>query len=284
MPAIHKALITAAGPRQNTLPLQRLVDRDGVEKSALQMIIEEVLAAGIESVGIVIRPGDESAYRMAAGTHADRLCFLVQQEPRGYADAILCGRDFAEDQPVLHLVGDHLYLSRTASRCAQQLVEVAVREQCVVSAVQPTRETMLPHFGAVGATRLPQQDHLYEVHRVVEKPTPTLAEQELSVSGLRSGYYLCFFGMHVLHGQVFRLLESAIAHRPGKATLADALDDLAGKERYLACDLEGTRFNLGVQYGLLWTQLGLSLAGVDRERVLADLVELMAVQASGRLR
>ena len=45
MPAIHKALITAAGPRQNTLPLQRLVDRDGVEKSALQMIIEEVLAA-----------------------------------------------------------------------------------------------------------------------------------------------------------------------------------------------------------------------------------------------
>jgi UTP--glucose-1-phosphate uridylyltransferase len=80
------------------------------------------------------------------------------------------------------------------------------------------------------------------------------------------------------------LLESALAHRPGIATLADALDDLAGKERYLACDLEGTRFNLGVQYGLLWTQLGLSLAGVDRERVLADLVELMAVQASGRLR
>ncbi|MFM8328487.1 MAG: UTP--glucose-1-phosphate uridylyltransferase, partial [Pirellulaceae bacterium] len=89
MPAIHKALITAAGPRQNTLPLQRLVDRDGVEKSALQMIIEEVLAAGIESVGIVIRPGDEAPYRMAAGTHADRLCFLVQQEPRGSAAAIL---------------------------------------------------------------------------------------------------------------------------------------------------------------------------------------------------
>ncbi|MFY7969586.1 MAG: hypothetical protein ACOVNV_10865, partial [Pirellulaceae bacterium] len=54
MPAIHKALITAAGPRQNTLPLQRLVDRDGVEKSALQMIIEEVLAAGIESVHVPI--------------------------------------------------------------------------------------------------------------------------------------------------------------------------------------------------------------------------------------
>jgi len=32
---------------------------------------------------------------------------------------------------------------------------------------------------------------------VIEKPTPTVAEQQLLV-GLGAGYYLCFFGMHVL--------------------------------------------------------------------------------------
>ncbi len=56
---IQKALITAAGPGQNALPLQRLVDRDGIEKTALEMIIEEVDAAGIDSIAIVIRPGDK---------------------------------------------------------------------------------------------------------------------------------------------------------------------------------------------------------------------------------
>ena len=40
---IKKAIITAAGKSQRTLPLQTLVDRDGNQKTALQIIIEEVL-------------------------------------------------------------------------------------------------------------------------------------------------------------------------------------------------------------------------------------------------
>ena len=60
---ITKALITAAGKHQRTLPLQSLVDRDGTSKTALAIIIEEILRAGIERIGIVISPGDEAAYR-----------------------------------------------------------------------------------------------------------------------------------------------------------------------------------------------------------------------------
>ena len=33
--------------------------------------------------------------------------------------------------------------------------------------------------------------------RVIE-PTPSVAEQQLTVPGLRAGFYLCFFGVHVL--------------------------------------------------------------------------------------
>ncbi len=103
---IYKAVITAAGPGQTSLPLQRLVDRDGIDKSALEMIIEEVDAAGIESVAIVIRPGDEEAYAVAAGKYVDRVNFIPQVEPRGYGDALLRAKAFAGDDSFLHLVGD----------------------------------------------------------------------------------------------------------------------------------------------------------------------------------
>lgn len=73
---IRKALITAAGRSQRTLPLQSLVDRDGTSKPALAIIIEEALAAGVEEIGVVISPGDEAAYRTAAGPHARRLAFV----------------------------------------------------------------------------------------------------------------------------------------------------------------------------------------------------------------
>ncbi len=129
---ISKAVITAAGPGQNTLPLQRLVDRDGIEKSALELIIEEVVEAGIEQIGIVIREGDQAAYTSAAGALVDRLQFLVQKQPRGYGDAILCSEKFAAQENVLHLVGDHIFLSYSSRRCAQQLLDVA-RAEGVVS-------------------------------------------------------------------------------------------------------------------------------------------------------
>ena len=267
---INKALITAAGPGQSALPLQRLVDRDGVEKTALEMILGKVAKAGIESVAIVISPGNENAYRHAAGGFIDRLTFVTQSKPTGYGQAILCARSFLGDAPFLHLVGDHLYLSSQKKGCVKQLIEVATIEGCSVSGVQATRETMLPYFGAIGGLRLPQTERLYEVKRVIEKPTPTMAEQELTIAGFRSGTYLCFFGMHVLTYTTLEILERLVANENR------ALNELANRERYLACEIQGQRYNIGVKYGLLNTQLALSLSGVDRDRVLSDMVELLA--------
>ncbi|MCU0721742.1 MAG: sugar phosphate nucleotidyltransferase [Pirellula sp.] len=275
---IRKALITAAGPGQGALPLQRLVDRDGAEKTALEMIIEEVDAAGIESIGIVISPGNEDAYRKAAGPYIDRLTFVIQETASGYGQALLCAKDFIGDSPFLHLVGDHLYLSNSGKRCAQQLIEVAEREECSVSAVYPTKEKMLPYFGAIGGQRLPQTDRLYSVKKVIEKPTPTLAEQELTIAGFRSGIYLCFFGIHVLTPIVLQILEELVSKSKRPVPLAEALQELASRERYLGCEIEGQRYNIGIKYGLLNTQLALSLSGVDRDQVLSDMIELLAVR------
>ena len=151
---ITKAVITAAGRNQRTLPLQTLIDRDGDQKSVLGIIVEEALRAGVENICVVVCPGDEAAYRSAAGEHADRLQFVAQEEARGYGHALYCARDFVAGEPFLHMVGDHIYLSDAAQGCAQQLVETAVSQSCAVSGVQATRESQLPYFGAVGGQRV----------------------------------------------------------------------------------------------------------------------------------
>jgi UTP--glucose-1-phosphate uridylyltransferase len=275
---VRKAIITAAGRGQRALPLQTLVDRDGTEKSALEIIIEEVLAAGIDEIGLVIAPGDAAAYAAAAGKHAVHLSFIEQAAPRGYGHALSLARPFVGGEPFLHLVSDHLHTSSGPLRCAQQVVEQARREGCSISAVQATRETMLPYYGAVGGHRVARRTDLYEVETVLEKPTPTEAEQTLIVPGLRAGHYLCFFGIHVFTPAVLDLLAALIDSTPPDATvqLSPALARLAARERYLALEVEGRRYNIGVKYGLLVAQLALALGGVEREHVLTQLLELLA--------
>ena len=279
---IKKAVITAAGKNQRMLPLQTLVDRDGTAKTALCIIIEEVLQAGVEEIALVIAPGDQAAYAAAAGSHAGRLQFIEQAQPLGYGHAVFLARSFTAGQPFLLLVGDHLYLSKTAKRCAQQLVEVAGEQKCAVSAVQATPEGKLPYYGAVGGRLVAGAGTIYEISEVLEKPTPTEAEQRLMVPGLRAGHYLCFFGMHVLTPSVMDLLGELVAKNEGEGgiSLTAALTQLARRERYLAHEVAGRRYDIGLKYGLLTAQLALALDGQDRDEVLAGLVELLAVRAT----
>ncbi len=277
---ITSAVITAASKEQRTLPLQTLVDRDGTEKSVLSIIIEETIRAGIEEICIVVSPGDEKPYAQVAGDHAGRLHFVHQKEPLGYGHAVNCARDFAGDTPVLHLVGDHLNISRTEEGCAQKLVQVAEAEECTVSAVQATHESQLPFYGTVGGRRVQGRKDLYRIETVIEKPTPTEAEQNLIVPGLRSSHYLCFFGIHVLTPAVFEILEKKITEvaSPKNITLSDALAELAKREQYLAFEHPGWRYDIGAKYGLLTAQLALALSGKDRDAVLSTLLELLTLR------
>ncbi len=275
---ITNAIITAAGPEQSQLPLQTVVDRTGAVRTALELLLDEVVGAGIEKVAIVIRPGKADAYRVAAGDQAERITFFEQDNPRGYGDALLRARSFANDEPFLHLVSDHLYVSRNGNSCAKQLLEVAGREQCSVSAIQATRENQLAYFGAIGGSPVPRHSGLFEVTKVLEKPTPTVAEQQLIVAGQRAGHYLCLFGMHVLTPHVFELLDESVSQlQEGQyANLSQALNRLSQSQRYLASELNGVRYNIGEKYGLLIAQLAIALSGDERDRVLIELLELFA--------
>jgi len=282
---VTRAVITAAGRSQRTLPLQTLIDSDGAEKSVLCILIEEVLRAGVEEICFVVRPGDDGPYGQEAAKYGGRISFVHQEEPLGYGHAVYCAREFVGNAPFLHLVGDHLYVSHSADGCAQRLVQVAQREACSISAVQATRENYLPYFGAVGGQRVRERADLYRVECVIEKPTPTIAEQRLLVPGLRAGHYLCFFGMHVLMPAVFEILEEHIKERGGKkgVTLADALSDLAEREQYLALEMHDRRYDIGVRYGLMTAQLALALNGRDRDMVLTRLLELLVGRELGQV-
>jgi UTP--glucose-1-phosphate uridylyltransferase len=273
---IQKAVITAAGQNQRTLPLQTLIDRDGREKPVLSILIEQALAAKIEEICVVVWPGDESRYAQAAGKYAASVRFIPQAQPLGYGHAIYCAREFTGSHAFLHMVGDHLYVSAASKPSAVRLVELAEAEECSVSGVQPTRESLLPRFGAVAGRRMSGRQGLYRVETVIEKPTPTEAEQRLMVPGIRAGYYLCFFGVHVLTPAVMDLLGRMLASANSPITLSAALAELARHEQYLALEEDGRRYDLGARYGLLTAQLALALSGQDRAQVLTQLLELLA--------
>ena len=273
---IRKAVITAAGESHSNLPLQTVVDRQGNSRTVLGITLDEVVDAGIEEVAIVVRPGQSEPYLSAAGSQASRLIFCEQDAPRGYGDAILRASDFLEEEPFLHLVSDHLYVSRTDKSCASQLIDVAEKYECSVSAIQPTRENEVIHFGTVGGSPLPQVDNVYDVSKVVEKPTPTIAEQELVVAGQRAGYYLCMFGMHVLTPSLMSILRQKLESTDGAIDLSSSLNELSQAERYHAFEVDGARYDISYKYGLLIAQLAISLSGDDRDLVLTELVNLLA--------
>ena len=274
---IRKALVTAANPRQRTLPLQTLIDPRGEPKTALQIVLEEAAGAGIEEFCVIVCPGDEAAYAEASGALRPQIRFIAQPEPRGYGHAILCGREFIGEEPFLHLVGDHLHVSQGKTSCARQLLDIAAAENASVSAVQPTRESQITSYGAIGGRLVGGEQPVYQIEAVLEKPTPSVAEQQLIVPGLRAGFYLCFFGLHVLGAEIFSLLDEQRAAAPDKNLgLSPALHALASRQRYLAFSVAGRRYDIGAPYGLLFAQLALSLSGRERDHVLTQLVELLA--------
>ncbi|MBL9207478.1 MAG: UTP--glucose-1-phosphate uridylyltransferase [Opitutaceae bacterium] len=280
---IHHALITAAGPDARRLPLQSLYDRTGSWKPAIAIQIDEILAAGVEQVGVVIRPGDREAYATVLSGFGEAVTLIEQSQPSGYGHAVLCGRAFTQGASFLLQESDHLYVNGSADSCTLQLLAVAEAESCSVSAVQSTPESQLRYYGTVAGTLLPGRRGVYQIDHVIEKPTPTLAEQTCVVPGLRSGHYLCFFGMHVLTPTVFTLLAAEWEANPNaRLGLSPALSALASRESYVATELSGRRADLEAPFGVFRAQLALGLNGPARDEVLALLAEELALDAATR--
>lgn len=83
---------------------------------AVEHVARECSASGITDLMIVIAPGKqtiEAHFARRAGTAGlpERIVFTVQREPRGLADAIRLGRDFALHGPIAVALPDNLFVA-----------------------------------------------------------------------------------------------------------------------------------------------------------------------------
>lgn len=316
MSIVRKAVITEAGRGTRQFPATRsiqkemlpLVDRDGVTKPTIQIIIEECLASGIEDICIVVSPGGAKPFKDHfsrlrdderkifkgkewALAQADtlrrieeRITYVEQATPEGYGHAVYQAKGFVGDEPFLLLLGDHVYISNSKKRCAQQVMDTYAVTKCAVSAVQQTPDDHLHLFGTVKGTRLGQGDPpIYDVEQIMEKPSIDFAAEHLQTPGVKRGYYLCFFGMHVFPPSLFDCLAHHIDNNireKGEIQLTSSQEMLRSQERYVAVETSGERLDMGVPLGYIETQTALALSGIDRTEVLATLLRQVAKSAA----
>ncbi len=309
---VRKAVITAAGrgtrmyPATSTVQKEMLplMDRDGVVKPAIQIIIEEALSSGIEEICLVVNKhnraqieqhfqplsseeirqfkGKDWALLQSARLQSIASCLtLVEQPvPDGYGHAVWCARDFAAGEPFLLMLGDHIYTSGSTVRCARQCLDVFERTGASLSAVQQTPSELLHLFGTVRGKLVSESPRTYDIDRIVEKPAQEFAEQHLRAEGLQWGMYLCFFGMHVFNPSICDALQFAIDHdlrEKGEFQLTSAQERVRESgEQYLAFEAVGDRHDIGIPFGYAQTQAALALSSVFREQMLSGLVRTLA--------
>ncbi|NLE02985.1 MAG: nucleotidyl transferase [Fibrobacter sp.] len=309
---IRKAVITAAARGERLYPVSDtvqksmlpIIDTDGINKPLIQIIAEEAFSSGIEEVCIICAPGDEKKYvESFKSLHSsllkaykdhdwavqqakniqnllERCSFKVQKEPRGYGDAVYQAREFVKDEAFLLLLGDYLYVSDDRTKnCARQLIEIATREDCSVSAVNPTIEHLISRYGTLTGKSVSTYNGVYQIDKIIEKPSISQAEMELQTPGLRAGYYLCFFGMHVFKPVIFDFLEKAVCSGEDNILLTPSQQELAVKENYLALEMKGTRYDTSKRFGIMQAQIALSLAGCTKNEALTSIVQILAESA-----
>ncbi|MGI4791177.1 MAG: sugar phosphate nucleotidyltransferase [Janthinobacterium lividum] len=294
MTHIQKGVITAAGRGTRQYPASRtvqkelfpLVDVDGFAKPTVQIIAEELFASGLEEICIIANPTNIEPMRRhfldpppaslsgkkwaeplseTLADLADRLTFVVQEQQDGYGHAVFQARDWVGDEPFLITLGDHIYLSETETPCTRQVMDVFAQHGASVSSVTYAPEAELYRYGTLAARLLPEsQPPVYEITALVEKPTIEYAQSHLRTTGVPEGQYLVHFGIHAFTPTIFDCLAHLIQHdsrQHGEIQLTSAQLLLLERERYLACEVEGIRCDMGIPEGLIETQIALALRG-----------------------
>jgi UTP--glucose-1-phosphate uridylyltransferase len=194
-------------------------------------------------------------------------------------------RQFVGDEPFLLMLGDHIYLSAQQRNCAAQLIDhYNAASFQAMSAVQPTPSHLLHLFGTLKGKPVEGQEGLYQTQAIMEKPDPDYAQQHLRSPGLPAGQYLCHFGMHVFPAAIFDALEYHIKNdirEKGEIQLTSSQEYMRTellKESYGACAIQGKRYDTGIPYGLMESQIALALAGRHRSEIVEAIARLLAEQ------
>ena len=266
-----KALIPAAGHGTRFLPVTRVVPKEMLPigaKPALQLIVEEALAAGADEVVIVISPEKEIIRRYFEGDPelASRIRWAFQAEQKGLGHAVLQAADMLADEqgPVLVLLGDAL-VSGEAPSGAMAEISRACGGASVVGLEEGPLERV-SRYGIVkglngsnglkglnapnGVNGLKDLDRIVKIEDLVEKPAPDKAPSRLAIAG-----------RYLLDPAIFGLLASQTAGVGGEIQLTDAIRRLLDIKPAYGYRYPGTRHDIGNPAGYLKALQAFASAG-----------------------
>lgn len=282
MKTVRKAVVPAAGLGTRHFPAAHAVKKelfpvvgpDGIARAMIHYQLSELVKAGIEEICIIVQPGDDAvirAYLEGPGEGylkrlakypallaearemqelAQRVQFAVQREQEGYGHAVFQSRKFANGEPVLLCLGDHLFRGKEISPYAQLAKLAGESGGRSVSAVSRIAPEELKGYGTIAGKRRAGRNELIDVSLIIEKPDVATARKQLRVDGLPEDVFLGWFGMHLLAPTIYDVLEEMIRNDVrdnGEFQLTRAQELQRQREGYLALELkDAERFDFGV--------------------------------------
>ncbi|QJC53672.1 UTP--glucose-1-phosphate uridylyltransferase GalU [Paenibacillus albicereus] len=275
---IRKAIIPAGGLGTRFLPATKAQPKEMmplIDKPAIQYIVEEAVASGIESIMIVSgrnkraiedhfdksveleaeleERGNEEMLELVRGISklAD-IVYVRQREPLGLGHAVLCARSFIGSEPFAVLLGDDIL--RSKQPCLGEMMNYYRDTGSSVISVMEVPWEQTHKYGIVDL----EGDGLFpRIRNLVEKPAPGEAPSNWAV-----------VGRYVLDPAVFRLLERAEPGKGGEIQLTDSLQKLNSVLPMHAYKFQGRRHDVGDKLGFVQATIDMALERDD----LADAV------------
>ncbi len=261
---VKKAVFPVAGLGTRFLPATKTVPKEMlpvVDRPLIQYAVDEAIEAGIDTLVFVT-----NRYKHAVADYFDkayeleqklekagksellamirdvlpkhvRCVFVTQAEALGLGHAVLCARPVVGDEPFAVLLPDDLIWSKGRGALGQ-MVDLAGQQNASVVSVQQVPREQTSSYGIVAAPDF--TGRFGEIRRIVEKPKPEAAPSDLAV-----------VGRYVLSGDIFPILETTRSGAGGEIQLTDAIATLLERQRVLAYQFEGRRFDCGTRIGLI---------------------------------
>jgi len=277
---VRKAVIPVAGFGTRLYPTTRflkkdffpIVDRDGLVKPVILILLEELLDSGIEDICIVLgseqerqqyaeffekplsdehfgklkpelRPYEEHIREIGRHLH-----YVYQKEKRGFGHAVYQSAEFAAGDPVLLMLGDTIYRSATAKSCTRQFIEAFEKFNCPMVSIHPIPLTDVSHYGILTGTWETNRERYLRVSAFVEKPTISYSEENLGVRTKDGRKYYSVFGQYILTPAIYAQLKADIDAQtdPSKEIeLTTAIDKTRAVESLVGFVTDGQMFDMG---------------------------------------
>ena len=283
-----KAVIPAAGLGTRFLPATKAMPKEMlpvVDKPAIQYVVEEAVAAGIDDVLVIIgrnknalanhfdrvtelehtleKKGDHSklARVMETSTLAD-IHFVRQGDPKGLGHAVLRARRHVGNETFAVMLGDDLIDARDP--LLSRMIEVSLGQSATVVALMEVDPSQISMYGCAAVEGTGESD-VVKITALVEKPSPTEAPSNLAI-----------IGRYVLRPEIFGVLERTPPGKGGEIQLTDALETLAADQTIagpvLGVIFSGRRYDTGDRLDYLKSSILLAL---DRDDLGPELASWM---------